>query len=166
MMTIFFGFDENAVINVDTYFNNTYDEAWIDDPFVRRVISEVDNSEVKDKQCIYSPILGQIPPERLSGGVKAVILMYEDEEFYTDLIVCGANCEKLILDIAEEKDITCCLSGYDVSFDCLGDSEHTIPVKCKNDGSLLKNHDEFILKMLKYVRNIDKQDKIVEGGVL
>ena len=30
-----FWYDENAVLSVDTYFNNTYDEAWLDDPFVR-----------------------------------------------------------------------------------------------------------------------------------
>ena len=40
--------------------------------------------------------------------------MYEEDDFYTDLIVCGRNCEKLILDIAEKKNIKCSLSGYDI----------------------------------------------------
>lgn len=150
MLSIFFGYDENAVLSVDTYFNNTYDEAWLDDPFVRKIIRTVDGSEVQDRQCILSDVLGQIPPERLSGGTKALILMYEEEGFYTDLIVCGANCEDLILDMAQKKDISCSLSGYDISFENLGDSEHSVPIRCENDGSMMKTHDEFVLKMLEY----------------
>ena len=150
MLSIFFGYDENAVLSVDTYFNNTYDEAWLDDPFVKEIIRVVDGSEVQDRQCIMSDVLGQIPPERLSGGTKALILMYEEECFYTDLIVCGANCESLILDMAQKKDISCSLSGYDVSFKNLGDAEHSVPIRCENDGSLMKTHNEFVLKMLEY----------------
>ena len=150
MLSVFFGFDKDAILNVDTYFNNTYDDAWFDDPFVRKIISIVDASEVQDRQCILSPVLGQIPPERLSGGAKALILLYAEEDFYTDLIVCGGNCEKLILDIAEKKDISCCLSGYDVSFDNLGDAEHPTPIRCANDGSMLKDHKEFVMKMLEF----------------
>lgn len=151
MLSVFFGYDRDAILSVDTYFNNTYDEAWFDDPFVRRIISVVDNSEVQDRQCILSSVLGQIPPERLSGGAKALMLMYKEDGFYTDLIVCGSNCEKLILDIAEKKDIRCSLSGYDISFVNLGDTDHPTPVRCENDGSLLKNHEEFVLKMLELV---------------
>lgn len=150
MLSIFFGYDENAVLSVDTYFNNTYDEEWLDDPFVREIIKTVDGSEVQGRQCILSEVLGQIPPERLSGGAKALILMYKEEGFYTDLIVCGANCESLILEIAQKKDISCSLSGYDISFIQLGDAEHSLPVRCTNDGSLMKTHDEFVLKMLEY----------------
>ena len=150
MLSIFFGYDENAVLSVDTYFNNTYDDEWLDDPFVREIIRTVDHSEVQSRQCILSEVLGQIPPERLSGGVKALILMYKEEDFYTDLIVCGADCENLILDMAEQKNITCSLSGYDVSFKNLGDMKHTVPIRCINDGSLMKTHNDFVLKMLEY----------------
>ena len=150
MLSIFFGYDENAILSVDTYFNNTYDDAWLDDSFVREIIRTVDHSEVQDRQCILSEVLGQIPPERLSGGAKALILMYEEEGFYTDLIVCGANCESLILDMGQQKDISCCLSGYDISFERLGDGEHQVPIRCENDGSLMKTHDEFVMKMLEF----------------
>lgn len=151
MLSIFFGYDTNAVLNVDTYFNNTYDDVWLDDPFVKDIVRAVDNSEVQDRQCIMSPVLGQIPPERLSGGTKALILLYKEDDFYTDLIVCGENCEKYILDIAEKKDIICALSGYDISFNVLGDKNHPTPIRCENDGSILNNHEEFVLKMLEYV---------------
>ena len=129
MLSIFFGYDDDAVLSVDTYFNNTYEEEWLDDAFVKRIIKTVDGSDVQDRQCILSPVLGQIPPERLSGGAKALILMYKENDFYVDLIVCGSNCESLILEMAERKDITCSLSGYDVSFENLGDAECSVPVK-------------------------------------
>lgn len=150
MLSIFFGYDEDAVLSVDTYFNNTYEEEWLDDPFVGRIIKTVDGSDVQDRQCILSPVLGQIPPERLSGGAKALILMYKEDDFYVDLIVCGANCESLILDMTQSRDISCSLSGYDISFKNLGDAEHSVPVKCVNDGTLMKTHDEFVMKMLEY----------------
>lgn len=160
MLSIHFGYDANAVLSVDTYFNNTYDDAWLDDPFVKKIIRTVDDSEVQGRQCIVSPVLGQIPPERLSGGVKALILLYEEDDFYTDLIVCGSNCEDLILDIAERKDIFCCLSGYDISFNSLGDADHPTPIKCENDGSLLRNHKEFIMKMLEFAgKRHNRQEK-------
>lgn len=61
MLSIFFEYDKDAILNIDTYFNNTYDETYFDDPFVRKSISTVDHSEVQDRQCILSPVLGQIP---------------------------------------------------------------------------------------------------------
>ena len=73
MLTIFFGYDEDAILSVDTYFNNTYEDEWFLHPFVRKIVSVVDGSEVRDRQLIVSPVLGQIPPERLSGGAKALI---------------------------------------------------------------------------------------------
>jgi len=151
MLSIFFGYDEDAILSVDTYFNNTYEDEWLDDPFVRTIIRKVDGSDVQDRQCILSPVLGQIAPERLSGGAKTLILMYKEDDFYADLIVCGSNCESLILEIAQQKDISCSLSGYDISFENLGDDKYSVPVKCINDGSLMKNHEEFVMKMLEYV---------------
>jgi hypothetical protein len=103
---------------------------------------------VSDRQLIISPVLGKIPPERLSGGAKTLILLHETEDFYSDLIVCGNNCENLLLDIGEEKNIKCSLSGFDISLESLGTGSHLTPVKCENDGTLLYNHREFVLKML------------------
>ena len=64
--------------------------------------------------------------------------------------MCGTNCESLILDMARQKDISCSLSGYDISFKRLGDREHPVPIRCENDGSLLKTHEEFVMKMLEF----------------
>lgn len=36
------------------------------------MIKDIDDSEVLSGECINSPVLGQIPPERLSGGGNIV----------------------------------------------------------------------------------------------
>ena len=65
------------------------------------------------------------PPEWLLGEVKALILMYEEDGFYTDLIVCGANCESLILDMAQQKDISCLKITRDEYIENYGNIEGT-----------------------------------------
>ena len=137
MLAIYFGYDEDAILSVDTFFNNTYEDEWMDDPFVQRMIKAVDASDVESQHCIMSPVLGQIPPERLSGGVKALICLYMLDDFYTDLIVCGGNCEPFVPEIARQKDIKCSLSGYDILFQGLQQ-----PVRCLNDGSIFTNLDQ------------------------
>ncbi len=55
---------------------------------------------------IDSPVLGKIPPERLSGGVKRLILIRElpDKVFYAS--ACGDNCAPWLLRIAAQEDRT------------------------------------------------------------
>ena len=55
---------------------------------------------------IDSPVLGKIPPERLSGGVKTIIVIRElpDKVFYAP--ACGDNCVPWLLRIAAQEDRT------------------------------------------------------------
>ena len=46
----------------------------------KQIVREVDDSEVLSSECIQSPVLGQIPPERLSGGVKTLLLILNEPE--------------------------------------------------------------------------------------
>lgn len=64
-----------------------------------------------------SPVLGQIAPERLSGGVKGLILWLFDEDYYPDMIIFGENCCKWIAEIARVRDIRGALSGEDLWFE-------------------------------------------------
>ena len=64
---------------------------------------------------IDSPFLGSIPVERLSGGVKTLILMNNDSEHIFNASACGDNCAKWILEIAKKKDLTIRL-GYLMDF--------------------------------------------------
>ncbi len=53
-------------------------------------------------RLIDSPFLGAISTERLSGGVKTLILMIHDQEHIFNASACGDNCAKWVLRIADE----------------------------------------------------------------
>ena len=106
---------DDYVFNPDVFFNNTYEEEWIIDPVARKMIKDIDGSDVIGPRAIDSPFLGSIPTERLSGGVKTLILMLFDEEHVFNASACGDNCAPWILKIAEEKELTIRL-GYLMDF--------------------------------------------------
>ncbi|MCD8119481.1 MAG: DUF4869 domain-containing protein [Lachnospiraceae bacterium] len=109
MLYIFYGDRENVINHSAIYFNNTYEDEWLEDDFVKEMIRAVDRSEVVSPHLIESPVLGPIGPRNLSGGVKTLILMYEDNEHIFNATNCGNNCAKWILEIARRKDLTICL---------------------------------------------------------
>ena len=82
MLNIFYGNMKEAVYNTAAYFKYDYEDDWITDPFVKKMVKDVDQSIVLDSGVIDSPVLGKIPPTGLSGGVKTLILMkFEVEPF-------------------------------------------------------------------------------------
>ena len=142
MLSVYFGYDQDSIRDIDLYFDNVYDDRWLEDEFVKQMIKDVDGSEVVSPACIESPVLGQIPPEKLSGGVKALVVLYEMEDAYIDLIVCGPNCEKWLSQISEKKDNHVSMSGFDLKFE-------NVPIsgKCLNDGATINGSREWLLKM-------------------
>ncbi len=121
---------ENYIFNPDIFFNNTYEDEWIIDPTVKQMIKDIDGSEVIGQRLIDSPYLGPIPTERLSGGVKTLILMKYDHEHIFNASACGDNCAAWILNIAKEAeskeniDLTIRL-GYLMNF---GENEFDIEI--------------------------------------
>ena len=93
------------------YFDNVYEDEWIEDAFVKEMIQDVDSSTVISSHIIESPVLGAITPKELSGGVKVLILMLKDDSFIYNMSNCGNNCAKWILKIAEKLPVEC---AYDV----------------------------------------------------
>ena len=117
MLHIYYGDPdwENYIYNPKACFDNTYEDSWITDPMTKRMVRDVDKSEVIGPGLIESPFLGPIPPERLSGGVRTLILMNFDSSHVFNASACGNNCAKWILEIAKEKDLTIRL-GYLMDF--------------------------------------------------
>lgn len=117
MLKIYYGDlqSDNYINNPDVFFNNSYEDEWITNSFSRKVIQAIDGSEVKGSHFIESPFLGGIPVERLSGGVKTLILMKFDSRHIFNASACGDNCASWILAIAQEKDLTIRL-GYLMDF--------------------------------------------------
>ena len=75
MLHIFYGPMDGVVLKPSVYFKNTYQPEWLTEPFAKEMIRDVDQSEVVGPQLIQSPVLGPIPPERLSGGNWQLILL-------------------------------------------------------------------------------------------
>jgi hypothetical protein len=117
MLKIHFGEinTDNYIFNPDVYFNNTYEDEWMSDSFTIDMVKDIDGSDVKGPRLIDSPFLGPIPPERLSGGVKTLILIKNDSEHIFNASSCGDNCAKWILKISDEKDVLIRL-GYLMDF--------------------------------------------------
>ena len=106
MLNIFYADMKEAVYNTAAYFKYDYEDNWITDPFVKKMIKDVDQSIVLDSGVIDSPVLGKIPPTGLSGGVKTLILVKFEKNKIFNASTCGDNCAKWLLKIAETEDRT------------------------------------------------------------
>lgn len=102
--------------SIDQIFYSQYEDEWFDDPFVKRMIKEIDESEAVSAYLIKSPVLGAINFERLSGGVKVLIMLYKMPEMQQWGSSCGDNCMPLLAEISRRQDITVkfshCPSGF------------------------------------------------------
>ena len=129
--------NSNYVFSPDTYFKYNYEDEWLEDELVKEMIQDVDGSTVVSAHSINSPVLGIIAPERLSGGVKALIIMYKEPDLIVNASACGDNCAKWILEIGKKQDITIRL-GYEMEF------KEPFAICIKNSGHIIYNYTEFL----------------------
>lgn len=106
MLNIYFGDMEGVIFNPSLYFKNKRKEEWVTEPLSIKMIKDVDKSEVIAGGVIKSPVFGLMPPEKLSGGVKTLILINNEPDKVFNASACGDNCAKWILEISKNKDIT------------------------------------------------------------
>ena len=57
-------------------------------------------------------MLGMISPERLSGGVKTLIMIYKMPEKVFDATSCGSNCAHSLIEIGKRENVTVNLRYY------------------------------------------------------
>lgn len=86
-------------------FRLNYEDEWFNDPFVKELVMEIDESEVVSADLIISPVLGPISPDRLSSGVKTLIMLYKMPEMEQWASNCGDNCLPALAEIAKMQDI-------------------------------------------------------------
>lgn len=91
---------------IDAIFRNQYEDAWFEDAFVKEMVMEVDKSEVVSANLIISPVLGPISCDRLSGGVKVLIMLYKMPEMEQWASSCGDNCLPAMVKIGKIQDVT------------------------------------------------------------
>ena len=116
------------------------------------MIKDVDDSDVLSGECINSPVLGQIPPERLSGGVKTLLLMLNEPDKIFNASTCGDNCAKWILEIGKMKDLTINLRhmmsfGHDAEFE----------IRIENGGEIVHSMRELIPIASRYLNEMKQE---------
>ena len=145
MLRIFFGDyeAENYIFDPDTFFDNSYEDEWVTDNFSVEMIRDIDKSEVVGPHLIESPFLGPISTEKLSGGVKTLILINNDDKHVFNASACGDNCAKWLLEIGKKKDVTVRL-GYFMDF---GTGE--LEIEIENTGLIVHSGKELDREVLK-----------------
>lgn len=152
MLSIIYGDEPRSIYNTNVYFKNSYEPEWIESEMAKQIIRDIDGSEVLSSECIKSPILGQIPPERLSGGTKTLLLVLNEPEHIFNASTCGNNCAKWILEIGKKYDITINLRhmmsfGKDASFD----------IRIQNGGEIVHNMKELVPIAHKYLNEMGQE---------
>ena len=145
MLHIKFGEMDNVNYG-PSWFKANYNPEWLKDPFVQDMILGVDKSKYVDGLVIDSPVLGPIPPERLSGGIQTLIMIYERPDLVFDATSCGENCSKWLLEIGKQKDVMVNLN-YLMKFDKCDNIE----VYIENENRLINTYEDYILTAVKYV---------------
>ncbi|MBO5320627.1 MAG: DUF4869 domain-containing protein [Ruminococcus sp.] len=95
----------DRISNVSAHFDFNYEPEWFSDPLVRRIIGEIDKTKVIHGINLYNETLLGLSPASLSSGSKTLILLLK-EDYIINGDRLGDNCMELLLDIAEQKDIT------------------------------------------------------------
>ena len=163
MLNIIYGDVKNSIYNTNVYFKNSYEPEWIDAELAKKMIKDIDDSEVLSGECINSPVLGlivrvkysctrQIPPERLSGGVKTLLLILNEPDRIFNASTCGDNCAKWILEIGRIKDVTINLRhmmsfGKDTKFE----------IKVQNGGETVHSMKELVPIANKYLNEMKQE---------
>lgn len=88
----------------DAMFRAEFDIENLVHPMCKEIVKYIDNSEVLYPGVIKSPVLGYIPPEKLSGGCKHVLLAWQgDYLLYSPRM--GDNCIEPLLWVVKDKDV-------------------------------------------------------------
>ena len=135
-----------SIYNTDMYFNNKYENVWFENPEMQKMIKSVDKSEVINANSINSPVFGVMPPTKLSGGVKTLMLIYNNPDMIFNASTCGDNCARWITKFSKEKDFIINLHHV-MKF-----SNKEFQAYIVNDGTTAQSLDELYVAENKYCR--------------
>lgn len=153
------GYPYGKVIKrVNTYFNIMKEKSWFNDKFNQEMIKDIDNGTVVLKDfALENSIIGGMSPDKLSGGVKTVILMKEFPNEVFDITNCGENCFKWIFKVCENEDRIAVLKYFpEISF------LNPFKVEILNPGEIATNTDELSEKTMDYILEDENSKKIRE----
>ncbi|MCX4326353.1 MAG: DUF4869 domain-containing protein [Lachnospiraceae bacterium] len=155
MLTLYIGTHSSATTDYIPYFDFGYEEEWFNDPLVKKMVLDIDQTKVLSPRTFESLPLGcQITAQELSGGVKACILLLKTDKFIIDGAMFGENCLNSLVEIGKIKDIFVPVT-YAMDFNRI-----TIPFEIciANDNSIVTNIKELFDKFFIYVSNLYKEN--------
>ena len=147
MLSIYFGdySGANYIDNPDLYFDNTYEDEWLEDERSKEMVRDIDRSELVTPNLVVSPVLGSVSINRLSGSVQTLIQIANDSEHVYNASACGDNCAKWLLKIGREKDILVRM-GHMMHF---ADSDgEQIDIRIDNSGEIVHSQSELNNKVI------------------
>lgn len=142
MLKIFWGNMKDAA-HGPTWFKYSYEPSWFQDKLIQEMVKEIDKTEYQGGSVFNSPVLGMIPPERLSGSVKTLIVIYKMPDKVFDATSCGENCAHMLLEIGRRMDVTVNLRYYMPMKS--GDS---FEIEIVNTGNIVTNERDYTLAAL------------------
>lgn len=145
MLNIYFGDMPSAIYNTSGYFNNVYLDFWLDDPLDREMIQAIDKGKPLGPNAVETEALGVIPPTKLSGGVKTLMLIHHLPDKVFNASNCGDNCARWILKIAKTQDITINLRHI------MNFGKRKFQAKILNNGQTVENMEELAEVAVQYV---------------
>ena len=92
---------------------------------------------------IDSPVLGPIPPERLSGGLKTLIMIYEKPELIFNATSCGQNCAPWLLEIGKKEDVT-------VNLEYLMTFPEPFEIRIENVDRIISDPKEYLITAMDF----------------
>lgn len=72
------------VDNSSRFFYSNYEQSWFQSDLARKIVKEIDNTEYVDGDYFKSPVFGGISAQRLSSGVKSMLILLNCD----NVIVC------------------------------------------------------------------------------
>jgi hypothetical protein len=117
------------------------------DQIIYEMIKDVDSSELLTPNSVKNYRGRVMAPTGLSGGVKALIMLYNVEK---DLLVngdsMGENCYKWVIELGKIKDIY--LTMTDI-MDFVEPHEEYLPFECRilNTGFVTKTFDDYFSEL-------------------
>ena len=147
MLNIYFGEMPQALYNTSLYFDNTYYNGWLDDDFAKRMIKDIDKGVVLSGYAIESNALGVIPVTKISGGLKTLLLIYNEPNKIFNASTCGDNCAKWILRIPKKlgREVTVNLRHI------MDFGDGNFEIRILNDDTVVHNMNELILHAVNFI---------------
>ena len=136
--------EENYRIQPTLWFDYQGGSDYITGEIERKIIADIDQGVVLSKGNIDFPIFGNLPPDKLSGTSKTLILANNEPNIFVNGDFVGNNGYKWLLYLAESKEIylhASCIMHFYCDF----------PAHIVNDDTMISTWDEFIDKGVEFL---------------